>query len=154
MDSTVYRRVDRALQLAAMVALAWTLADVIVKLRKKQRWGRRRLSKEAKVSYATITRLETGKPMNEASIKRVADAFGLGLAELYGLVPKSPSVDALSIARDEAWARIPVEGRPVAVRNLQRQADAGAPAEGARPQSLAEQPETPATTVQKHRGTR
>lgn len=106
-----------------MGVIVWTLADVIVKLRKQKRWGRQKLSTQAKVSYATITRLETGREMKEASIRRVASAFNLTLAEIYALVPSVPAVDAETRELDRLWRAMPLRSRQT-VLTVMRQYDA------------------------------
>lgn len=92
----------RALQLLTVLQIVWTLGDVIVKLRKQKRWGRKKLAHAAGVSYSTITRLETNREMKEASIRAVAvRAFGLTPADLYALVPRAAG--PLERERDRLW---------------------------------------------------
>jgi transcriptional regulator with XRE-family HTH domain len=93
------------------MAVSWTLADVIVKLRKQKKWGRQKLSERAHVSYTTITRLETGREMKEASIRAVAGAFGLPLADLYALVPIARVLSADERAWLELLRQLPEESR-------------------------------------------
>lgn len=91
----VYRQDGALLQLPRMETVEWTLGDVVAKLREKRGWQRDDLAREARVSYATITRLETGSEMKEASIRAVAAALNVTLAELYALVPLPPTADEL-----------------------------------------------------------
>jgi transcriptional regulator with XRE-family HTH domain len=154
MESAVYRGWARALQLHAMESVEWTLADVIIKLRKKRQWGRRHLAKIAKVAYATMTRLETGHEMKEASIRKVAAALNLSLAELYALVPTAaPATDATTAARDAVWARLDRAGREQGVALL-RSLDEAAHGATAPPPSQQQPSVTRATAGRIHQGKR
>lgn len=145
MESAIYRLPGSALQLTAMQRVEWTLADVIVKLRKQRGWGRDELAAHAHVSYMTVTRLETGKEMKEASIRSVAGALDLTLAELYALVPRAQAVDAETRELDRVWRAVPVASRPTVLDVLRSYAPA--PPDTSQSPTPLPTPATEATTI-------
>lgn len=150
MKSAIYRLALGALQLSAMVRIGWTLGDVIVKLRKQRRWGRQKLASHAHVSYMTVTRLETGREMKEASIRKVAEAFGLTQSELYALVPTGEDADATVRELQRLWKGLPPDSRPKVLDVLRSYAPA--PPEGDLQPAPLLTPAPEVRAAQKHRG--
>lgn len=157
MQSTIYRRGRRELQLLAMV-LEWHLGDVVRKIRELKGYD----SQEALGAAAggldkgTINRLE--KRGEEGStpqtIRRVASVLDVPVSELYALVPSATGnapVSDETRERDVLWERIPVgPSRRVALANLRRQAELAVRAAAAPQQSHPPQREIRA----KEKGTR
>ena len=126
MKSAVYSVGCPALQPFPVPTLTWPLADVIKKLRKEKGWKREKLAKRADVAYVTITRLEQGREMKEASIRAVASALGLSLSELYALVPNERALTADEIDWLRLLRALPDQDARDAVLNFAR--NYGAPA--------------------------
>lgn len=86
MQSGVYSSEARPVILR-LVKLAWHIGDVIRKLREDRGWKQEALADEAKLHLATIVRVEAGKETKTPTIAALAKAFGLSVAQLYGLIP-------------------------------------------------------------------
>ena len=154
MHSVIYSHGVDLLQPVAVIRLQWTVADVVVKLRERRGWDRRQLATEARVSYATITRLEQGREMKAGSIAKVARAFGLNEAAIYALIPEgAPAADAEQQERDALWAQLSDASKSVVLSNL-RQLAALAPAAATPTQTASPPPASPAIAAQKSRGTK
>jgi len=62
------------------------LAQNIKELRKKHKLSQEQLAKQAEITYSTLIKIESGANKNPtlATIKKIAEAFGIGLDELVG----------------------------------------------------------------------
>ena len=57
-------------------------AERIIRQREEQGWSQTQLAKEAGVASGTMSRVERGMEANPATVKRVADALGLTVADI------------------------------------------------------------------------
>lgn len=69
-------------------------------------WSQARLSVEAGVAYATISRVEQGKPVTSVNLKKVCDALGIQPGEVEGFKVH----DALGTAKRWRAARRELKG--------------------------------------------
>lgn len=77
------------LQLLWMPSIDWHLGDVVRALRDRKGWTQEQLAKKAKVNKATVVSVESmDRNHGRATYERIARAFDITIAELYGLVPK------------------------------------------------------------------
>ena len=62
------------------------LAQNIKRLRKLHRLSQEKLARKAEITYSTLIKIESGANGNPTikTLKRLADAFGVGLDELVG----------------------------------------------------------------------
>lgn len=121
MKSTIYRLRKWDYNAWAMAALlAWTLADVVIKLREDRDWTQRELAKKAGVGDSTVARLEQGEEMKDESLRKVAAAFGLTRADLDDLVPPAATREVMEGTR--IWKKLGPDSR-VKVLEILRQYD-------------------------------
>lgn len=65
--------------------LEWTLGDVVRKIRQQRGLTQEQLAKAAQVNRGTVVELEIGAVEPEiATLKRIAKALGVSMADIYG----------------------------------------------------------------------
>jgi len=90
--------------------LAWTVGDVVRKLRKRRKLDLETFAHKAGLNKATAGRLERGSASpDSATVAAAAKALGLSVPALYALVPVAVSADLREIV--EAFDRLKLEGR-------------------------------------------
>jgi transcriptional regulator with XRE-family HTH domain len=131
-----------------MKRLAWTVGDVVRKLRDAREWTQDDLAAHAGLNKQTVNRLEIGLgDRTMTTIEKIAAAFEIRPEDLFALIPREPpATSELTRERDQLWALIPEEFCVAALQALRRFAQLGVQEQVTRPPSPSTSPATPETT--------